>query len=173
MPSLPQTWSPLPVSALPAELAGFDRWVLCGGYSVAILTGADTRSHGDTDIGVFRSDLENCLRVLGLSRVYLCRSGTHVAWDGGKVAPEVHDIWVTSRDGRFWSLQVMVFDDDGDDVVYRRDPRLRWPKRVHSRIIDGIPVLNPFVTFLFKANKTKQETKELHDLRRLIELGGK
>lgn len=173
MHSLPTEWRPLAVTALKDELADFDHWVLCGGHSVALLAGTDTRTHADIDIGVFRSEVEGCLSVIGAARVYLCREGKHVAWNGERVPPDVHDIWVTSRDGRFWVLQVMVFDDDGDEVVYRRNPSLRWPKRVHSRNVGGISVLNPFVTFLFKANKATQEEKELHDLRVLIGLGGK
>jgi hypothetical protein len=67
-----------------------------------------------------------------------------------------------------WVLQVMVFDDEGDEVVYRRDRRIRWPKCQHSVAVVGLRVLNPFITFLFKANQTTLEEKEIHDLIKLI-----
>ncbi len=169
MSSLPTEWRPLPVDDLKAELAGFNDWVLCGGYSVARLTGRDERPHGDVDIGVFRSQLTACLCALGRERVWLCRNHTHHAWDGGEVSLDVRDIWVTDREGRYWVLQVMVFDDEGDRVIYRRDRRISWSKQCHSLEISGIRVLNPFVTFLFKANKPTLENKEAHDLVQLIE----
>lgn len=162
-------WRPLPVSALRRELGGFKDWVLCGGHSVARLAGRDTRRHGDVDIGVFRSQLGECLRVFGSNRVYLCRRGTHEPWNGGRVPAEVHDIWITDRAGKFWALQLMVFDDRGDQVIYRRDRRIRWAKKFHAVNVRGIRVLNPFVTFLFKANKATLEPKEIHDLVRLLE----
>jgi len=138
---------------------------------VALLTGSDTRSHGDTDIGIFRSQLAECLRIIGAERVFLClRCGGHQAWNGRVVPPEIHDIWITDRAGDYWVLQVLVFDDEGDDVVYRRDRRIKWAKQHHFRTVDGLRLLNPFVTFLFKANKTSLQEKEVHDLIKLIEM---
>lgn len=161
-------WRPLPIDALAKELAGVSDWVLCGGYSVARITGRDTRSHGDVDIGIFRSQLHACLKVLGRERVFLCIDGRHQSWDGSGVPDAVHDIWVADRECRYWVLQVMVFDDEGDRVIYRRDRRISWLKRHHSMEIDGIKVLNPLITLLFKANKPQMEDKEVHDLMQLI-----
>lgn len=168
MSKLPAEWRPLRVEMLKAELAGFDDWVLCGGHSVARITGRDERAHGDVDIGVFRSQLPACLHALGRERVWLCRDHAHHAWDGNDVPLDVHDIWISDRERRFWVLQVMVFDDAGDEVIYRRDRRIRWPKTCHAIEIDGVRVLNPLVTFLFKANKPNLEDKEAHDLVQLI-----
>lgn len=158
----------MPISALQEELGDFDGWVLCGGHSVALLTGRDERSHGDTDIGVLRSRLHECLRVFHPSRVFLCQKGEHPAWNGGDVPEEVHDIWIASGDLRHWTLQVMVFDDEGDNVIYRRDPRIRWPVTRHFIMVHGFRVLNPFVTFLFKANQAKLADKDAQDLTTMI-----
>lgn len=168
MNSLPTEWRPLTLEGLKTEFAGFPDWVLCGGYAVARLTGEDTRSHGDIDVGVFRSQLTACLNVLGRERVFLCRDGTHHAWDGAEVPADVHDIWITDRAGAYWVLQVMVYDDEGDTVIYRRDRRLTWPKQYHSIELDGIKVLNPLITVLFKTNKPRLEDKEVHDVMKLI-----
>lgn len=169
MKALPNEWRPIPITALKEELKDFDGWVLCGGQSVSLIVGQDTRSHGDTDIGVFRSALSQCLDTLGKDRVFLCRRNTHEAWDGNEVPQEVHDIWVLDRERKYWMLQVMVFDDEGDQVIYRRDHRIRWSKKNHSGMIQGFKVLNPFVTFLFKVNKPALEEKDIHDVRQLIE----
>ncbi len=173
MSKLPTDWQPLSIEALKDELEGFTDWVLCGGYSVARITGEDTRAHGDIDVGVFRSQLRDCLAVLGRERVQLCHGGNHHAWDGRTVPEEVHDIWITDREQRYWAMQVMVFDDEGEEVVYRRDRRIRWPKEFHSLEIDGIKVLNPLISVLFKTNKPSMEEKEVHDVIQLIKHMGK
>ncbi|MDB6169309.1 MAG: hypothetical protein JWM88_2173 [Verrucomicrobia bacterium] len=171
MEKIPSEWRPLRIVDLKGELAGFDDWVLCGGYSVALVANGDTRDHGDIDIGVFRSEIDGCLHALGKERVFLCVDGKHVRWSGETVPAEVHDIWITDTVGKYWVLQVMLFDDEGDFVVYRRDRRIRWSKRHHSRIASGIRVLNPFVTLLFKTHKPTLADKEVHDVIALIESG--
>ena len=164
----PTEWRPLEIGRLAAELAGFADWGLCGGHSVALLTGEDTRSHGDIDIGVFCSQLGDCLRALGADRVFLCRQGAQHHWEGDAVPSDIHDLWITDASGRYWVMQLMVFDDEGGMVIYRRDRRVRWPKRCHHVRISGIQVLNPLVTLLFKANKARLEDKEVHDIVKLI-----
>ncbi|RYD33273.1 MAG: hypothetical protein EOP87_11290 [Verrucomicrobiaceae bacterium] len=165
----PTNWLTVPLSHIEGELRDFDGWVLCGGHSVALLTGKDTRTHGDIDIGVFRTRISDCLNQFAEERVYLCRQGTHERWRGGKVAGDIHDIWITDQNLTHWLFQIMIFDDREDQVFYRRNPRIAWSKKHHSVNIDQIRVLNPFVTFLFKANKNTQEEKEVHDLIKLIE----
>jgi hypothetical protein len=169
MPRLPSIWRPLTVGAIEKELSGSDDWVLCGGHSVALIVGKDTRAHGDIDVGVFRSQLSDCLHALGSERVFLCLQGVHCGWDGGSVPKEVHDIWITDQAGEYWVLQIMVFDDDADRVYYRRDRRISWSKKSHMIEVDGIRVLNPFITALFKVNKPALEDKEIHDIVQLIE----
>jgi hypothetical protein len=166
---LPSTWRPLTVEAIEMELSGFDDWVLCGGHSVALVVGKDMRAHGDIDVGVFRSRLRDCLHALDGKRVFLCLRGVHHEWDGGSVPEEVHDIWIADKERQHWVLQIMVFDDDADRVYYRRDRRISWSKKSHAIEVDGIQVLNPFITVLFKANKPALEDKEIHDIIQLIE----
>ena len=163
-----RTWQALPLAALQPELGPFEDWVLCGGHSVSLLTGRDERPHGDTDIGVLRSQLCECLSVFHPSRVFLCLDGQHHPWDGVDVPDEVHDIWIASDDLEHWVLQIMVFDDEGDTVIYRRDPRIHWPLENHFTVINGVRVLNPLVTFLFKANQMKLADKDAQDLSAMI-----
>src|SRR6266850_4003120 len=169
MTRLPSIWRPLSVGAIKKELSGFNEWVLCGGHSVALIVGKDTRAHGDIDVGVFRSRLRDCLYTLGSERVFLCLRGVHHEWDGGNVPEEVHDIWIADKEREYWVLQIMVFDDDAERVYYRRDRRISWSKKSHAIEVDGIRVLNPFITVLFKSNKPALEEREIHDIMQLIE----
>ena len=81
----------------------------------------------------------------------------------------MHDIWITDNTGEFWILQIMVFDDDGDQVSYRKDRRIHWSKQSHSIDVAGILLLNPFITMLYKSNKGRMEDKEVSDITTLIE----
>jgi hypothetical protein len=163
-------WKPCEVEAIQSHLGTFDAWCLCGGQSLDWMLGRTTRVHGDTDIGVFRSDLSRCLEAIGLSRVYLCDPpGNFAPWDGADVLSRVNNIWVTDPGGEYWALQVMVYDDTEDHVVYRRDPRIRWNKTAHFITVRGIRILNPVVTLLFKLNKPELEGKDCQDMHVLIE----
>lgn len=59
-----------------------------------------------------------------------------------------------------------------EEWIYRRNPDLRWPKTAHSIEIDGLRILNPLVTFLYKAHKPRWEPKDMLDLADLIEKAG-
>lgn len=162
-------WQPLPVPDIQATLGSFTNWVLCGGCSIDWILAKTTREHHDTDIGLFRSDLFTCLKSIEQSRIFLCDPpGQLVAWNGLEVPERIHDIWITSKDRSHWVLQLMVYDDSADTVIYRRDPRITWPKSHHAISIRGIKVLNPVVTLLFKLHRQELRDKDCHDVFTLI-----
>ena len=168
--NVPIEWKPAAIHELQRHLGGFTDWTLCGGCSLDLIVGRKTRSHTDIDVGVFRSQLVTCLHAIGKDQVFLCRPvGSRVLWDGSAIDPGVHDIWISDRDRKRWLMQIMVFEDDGDRVFYRRDPRISWPKWSHSSSIDGLEVLNPLITFLYKANKLKMDEKDVMDIITCIE----
>jgi hypothetical protein len=171
---IPRHWKPLAISDLQSHLGRFTEWTLCGGYSIDLLLGRETRQHGDIDIGVFRSQLVTCLDAIGRDRVFLCQPGNRrVAWDGGSIDPAVHDLWISDRAGGYWCMQIMVFDDEGEEVFYRRDRRLHWQKSNHSITVGSLRILNPMITLLYKANKATMEEKEIADICSLIASGPK
>lgn len=92
-----------------------------------------------------------------------------MAWDGGEVPESVHDIWITDAAGQCWIFQIMVFDDDGNRVSYRRDRRINWAKESHAIELGGIRLLNPFITMLYRSNKKRVEDKEVADIINPIE----
>jgi hypothetical protein len=163
------SWQSVKIDEIQDSLGDFHDWCLCGGLSLDWFLGKTTRDHGDTDIGVFRSDLGRCLHSIGASRVYLCIPAVGLtSWDGGDVPEEVHDIWVADPGGSQWVLQIMVYDDDGDTVVYRRNRSITWGKGSHTLDVRGVRILNPLVTILFKANRPALEPKDAEDIKNLI-----
>ena len=135
-------WRPASVESIDAIVGGFQEWCLCGGQSLDVLAGRATRKHGDTDIGVYRSALPECLRRIQRQRVFLC--GPLRPWDGGPVPPDVHDIWVTDDLGGHWVLQIVIYEDDGRDKYTPSVDRLfisaakRYGERVLAVVLTGM-----------------------------------
>jgi hypothetical protein len=165
----PSRWKPAALPELQRHIGSFTDWTLCGGYSLDLILGRQIRVHGDIDIGVFRSQILECLHSIGREYVFLCSPpGTQTPWDGTAVEASVHDIWISDPRRDTWLFQIMVFDDEGEKVFYRRDRRIYWRKDRHSLEIGGLRVLNPFITFLYKANKSEIQDKEIMDIAALI-----
>jgi hypothetical protein len=160
-------WRAVCVEEIPGILGNFEGWCVCGGHSVDLIAGRKTRRHGDIDIGVLRSDLSDCLDRIRPEQVFLCNPLR--AWDGKPVPPEVHDIWIADRDGQYWILQIMIFEDEGQHVVYRRDPRISWSKNSHTIRVGDVRILNPAITQLFKCNQLEMQDKDARDVCILIE----
>lgn len=166
-------WRPIRVDEIQKELGGFHSWCLCGGLATDWCAGRQTREHGDTDIGVFRKDLADCLREFSRGRVFLCDPpGSLTPWTGNPISEAVHDIWIADHEIAHWVMQIMVYDDEGSVVVYRRDRRIRWDKAAHSIDVRGMKVINPAITLLFKANKESFAPKDLIDIETLVSLTG-
>ncbi|QDT43673.1 hypothetical protein Pan241w_37750 [Gimesia alba] len=169
MPPPIHHWQSLPIPEIQSSLDGFTNWVLCGGRSIDWILRRTTRDHNDTDIGIFRSDIITCLNSFDPQRVYLCDPpGELITWDGEPIPECVHDIWITTKDEKQWSIQIMIYDDTVDSVIYRRDTRITWPKRKHTISIRGIKVLNPIITLLFKLHRHELQDKDCHDVSTLI-----
>ena len=169
-PWVNEGWELVDLFQISGLLEGFGNWVLCGGRSVDLLLGRQTRSHGDTDVGIFRSDIFDCLSQLKQTQPYLCDPPGHlVRWQGQAIDRHVYDVWLADRKRKKWVLQLMVFDDDAEFVFFKRNRRIKWNKAAHSLAVDGLAVLNPWITLLYKSNQTELEPKDVSDIVALIE----
>lgn len=123
-------WEPLVPEVLPDLLADMGApWWLAGGWAVDAFLGRTTRVHEDTDVLVLRRDLPAFRSALASWDVQAADPpGTLRPWPVDEVLPlHVHDLWCRPAPEAAWALQLMVDDTDGEDWVYRRDPRLRRP----------------------------------------------
>lgn len=123
-------WRPLDPAALTDLLGGVDApWWLAGGWAIDAFLGRVTRVHEDTDVLVLRRDQAAFRDALSSWDVHAADPpGTLRPWPVGEVLPpSVHDVWCRPTPASPWALQLMIDDSDGEDWVYRRDPRLRRP----------------------------------------------
>lgn len=147
------TWTPLSPEAVRDLLAGLDvPWWLAGGWALDAYAGRPTREHADTDVSVLRRDQ-------AAVRAYLAGWDLRVADPPGTLRPwtsdvaTAHDVWCRPAPGEPWALQIMLEESDGDDWVYRRDPRVRRP--VAS--LGGDHVLAPEVQLLYKSKDPRPQ----------------
>lgn len=73
----------------------------------------------------------------------------------------MHDIWCRPGPAEPWRIQLMLDDTEGDDWVFRRDPRIRLPlDRLGRLTADGVPYLCPEVQLLYKAGAPRPKDEE-------------
>ena len=151
-------WEPLTPQAVRDLFAGAPfAWWLAGGWSLDRLAGRQTRGHADTDVQVLRPDA-------ALVREWLVAWDPHVADPPGTgtlrpwpldetLGGDIHDVWCRLAAKEPWRLQLMVADTDGDEWVYRRDPRIRRSLTdLAGRMSEpGLPVLAPEIQLLYKS----------------------
>ncbi len=66
-----------------------------------------------------------------------------------KLDVALHDVWCRPNRDAPWMLQLMVDEDAGGDWVFRRDPRIRRPRRTLEGLTEtGIPYLAPEIQLL-------------------------
>ena len=149
-------WDALAPDEVATLFAGLvEPWWLAGGWAVELAVGRSFRSHGDTDVLVLRPDL---LAVQEHLAGGTCTPPTRRARCGRGVRARccptaIHDMFCRRTPESPWPFQFMVDAVDGDDWVFRRDPRIRRPVDVAGRsgVPPGLPVLAPEIQLLYKS----------------------
>ncbi len=149
-------WDPIDIEELSELFAEVSEpWWLAGGFAVELAVGTPFRSHGDVDVLVLRTGLPALQEHLaGWDLLAADPPGTLRPWPPGEVLPdEVHDIFCRRTPDSPWAFQFMVDAVDGDDWVFRRDPRVRRPvsSLAGAASRPGLPVLTPEVQLLYKS----------------------
>jgi hypothetical protein len=154
-----RVWSPLSAEGAatlfePLRIA----WWVAGGVAVDLFAGRVTRPHGDLDIAVLRRDLAALDALRATWDVQVAHAGGLTPWDGGPLADAVHQFWARRRGDAAWSYEILLEATDGDDWLFRRDPRVRRPVvSIGLRTEDGVPYLAPELCLLYKARRPYDE----------------
>jgi hypothetical protein len=150
-------WAPLSVAEMQAAMAGFAApWWIAGGWAVDLALGRQTRVHGDTDIAVLRRDQPALFRHLCGWDVQIVADKTFTPWREGDwlEGGERFQFWVRREAGAPWAFEILLEETDGEDWLYRRDPRIRLPlARFGAWDADGAPHVCLPVALLYKSNR--------------------
>lgn len=157
-------WDPPPLDGAVRLLAPLRApWWIAGGYAVELAVGRPFREHADIDVLLLRRDQLEAQRVLsGWEWWAADPPGTLRPWRPGEILPAgVHDIWCRPGADEPWRLQFMLADTDGEDWVFRRDPRVRLPLERLGRLSDGgVPYLAPEVQLLYKSKSRRAKDEQ-------------
>lgn len=132
-------------------------WWIAGGVAIDLFVGRRTRDHGDLDVEVLASDQDHVRRLLDGWELAVAHDGRLREWKPHeRLTPGRGSLWCRPRADAPWALQVLVADADGDEWIFRRDPRIRRPLAgVVRRTAHGVPYLAPELQLLFKAKSVR------------------
>jgi hypothetical protein len=147
---------------------------------VSLAAGRRTRPHADLEVSVLHRDHARFYAALGGGELRLVGpDGAFDRWRGEAVPEEVHQCWMRparaeeaptpmafAADPEF--VDVLFEYADGDDWLYRRDPRVRLPLERFGTEAGGVPLVRPEVALLYKSRE--QRWKDGRDLRTLLPL---
>jgi hypothetical protein len=155
---------PAPVAAVVAALGAVRvPWAIAGGWAIDLALGRTTRAHGDVDVALFRDDQAALRRTLAGWTFDAVVAGRRVPWPADEwLRAPVHEVHASPPTGGP-ALELLLNERDGDDWVYRRDPRVRRPlSRAMQRGPSGVPLLAPEVVLLYKSKAPRAADE--HDL---------
>lgn len=148
-------WDPWTPTETAEQLRGVDApWYVLGGWALDLFLGRETRAHDDLEIGVRSEEFPEIRSALADFELVVVGDGQ--AWPLTDETLAAHfQTWVREPGGP-WRLDVIRERWDGDEWIYRRDPRIRLPAALAvARSPEGIPFLRPELVLLFKAKATR------------------
>jgi len=162
------TWDGPPLEAWDAwrpdeaarELAGVDvPWCVVGGWSIDLFLGRETRAHADLEIAIPRPDFARVRARLAGYALHVVGDGEVRALAPGELPPDDrHQSWVLDPRANAWRMDVMLEPGDAETWVFRRDERVRAPRReMVARTGAGVPFLAPHGALLFKAKRQSEK----------------
>ena len=152
-----QPWQPVEVARLFSTLTA--PWWIAGGWAIDLFLGEQTRHHDDIDVLILRRDQRGVRTIFRGWDMQAANSGELPAewpfreWELDELLSlSDHDVWCRPNKDAPWAIQLMIADSINDQLLFRRDPRMRRPlATVGHQTNDGIPYLAPEIQLLYKA----------------------
>jgi len=118
------TWTPLRLEAVIKRFSPAPfRWWISGGWALDLHLGRSWREHGDTDVGVVRSDLRLVYALLSDWNLHVAAAGHLTPWHGEPLDAALHEnnVWCRFAPDNPWMLDVTIGDGSETRWIYRRD----------------------------------------------------
>lgn len=147
--------SPAEAAALLASVP--TPWWVAGGWALDLYVGAQTREHGDLDIGILRRDARQLMSALSSWEFFEARKGVLSPLEADREPNrDVNSWWCRPIGAMSWAMEVLLDASDQDVWIYRRQSQIRRPlAEVIRRNPQAIPYLAPEVQLLYKARSMR------------------
>jgi len=147
-------WRPSHPKDVRSWLARVDRaWWIAGGWALDLFLGAEGRSHGDLDVGIFRDDALAIVASLHKWEIFEAKNGVLDRLRVG-AAPrsDVNSLWCRPLGAEEWVLELLLESRTAQNWIFRRRPEIARPiASMLERSADGLFYLAPEIQLLYKA----------------------
>ncbi len=154
-------WQPMLVTELAEVFSKFKPdWRIAGGWAIDLFLGKQTRTHSDLDILIERNDQAALQTLLSDWDVWVSDPpGTLRPWITGEFLNKgIQDIWCRRSLNDPWRFQVMLFDVEDGDWIFKRDESIRRSlKSVTLGTNEGFSILTPEVQLLYKSKSLRDK----------------
>jgi hypothetical protein len=146
----------------PAEAAAWlapltARWWFAGGWAIDLHAGAQSRPHGDLDIGILRRDAREVLAVFSSWEIFEAEAGVLTRLkQGAPPRSGVNLLWCRPAGAAEWALEFLLDDAIEDEWVFRRQPDIRRRlATIVRRTAEALPYLAPEIQLLYKSRNPR------------------
>lgn len=156
-------WQPLSPLELKNTLINLNcQWSIAGGWAIDLFLGNQTRKHEDIDIIVKREDQFEIQKTLKNWEMWVADPpGTLRPWRKSEfIGKGLQDIWCRRSKNDPWQIQIMLFDVENGDWLFKRDESIR--KNLRDVLIsskEGMTILAPEVQLLYKSKTLREKDK--------------
>jgi L-amino acid N-acyltransferase YncA len=157
-------WDPLSVDEVKNVFKPFKhQWWIAGGWAIDLFLGKQTRKHDDIDVLILREDqLEIQNLLAGWDLWAADPPGTLKPWPKGEILGKgLQDIWGRRTPKYPWQIQIMLFDTENEEWIFKRDESIR--RRLSSITVttnDGTSLLAPEIQLLYKSKSLRSKDQQ-------------
>ena len=154
-------WQPLSPVELATTLKNLKtQWSIAGGWAIDLFIGRQTRKHEDIDIIIKREDQFEIQKVLKNWELWVADPpGTLKPWKKSEfIGKGLQDIWCRRSKNDPWQIQIMLYDVENGDWLFKRDESIR--KKLLDVLItskEGQLILAPEVQLLYKSKSFRDK----------------
>ena len=139
-------------------------WWVAGGWAIDLYLDNQTRTHGDIEIAIARSDqgyFRALLEPWSFAKCDPDRDGLQLPWKEGEyLEPPIHEIHACSKGTELREFEILLNEFSGDCWRFRRDRSITMPvAQLSCKTEEGIPFFAPEVVLLYKAKATQEKDR--------------
>jgi hypothetical protein len=134
-----------------------EKWFICGGWSLDLFIGNETRKHNDIEIGIFRKDqvkLFDYFKEIEFHYVDNVHNYRNINWKGELLNLPIHELHCKIGD---MDLEILLNECDENNWIFRRDNKIKVKLNEAIKFYDNIPYLSPELVLLYKLNSIREK----------------